>query len=127
LKKLIYALILLIYLSFQMFCPARSSADDKYSNCQNIMNKIKDGAFLVDVRTKEEFDSGSLSGSINVPYDQIEINLNQFSLDKNKEIFLYCKSGRRSELGKQSLAKLGYINVINAGSYDELLKCRKNK
>ena len=34
---------------------------------------------------------------------------------------LYCRSGRRSGLAKQSLEELGYRQVINAGAYDDLL------
>ncbi len=126
-SKFLYSLLFLIYFALQTVIPVQSFAADKYLNCYDIMHDFKQGAVLVDVRTKEEFMQGSLPGSINVPYDQIEINLKQFPSDKSKEIILYCKSGRRSELGKQSLAKLGYINVINAGSYVELIKCWSTK
>ena len=127
-NKLIYALPLLIFWVFLLITPVQSLAEaSQQLTCKDVAGKVKNGAFLVDVRTKEEFTSGSLSGSINVPYDQIELNLNQFPSNKKREIILYCKSGRRSELGKQTLAKLGYINVVNAGSYDELLRCWSNK
>lgn len=119
--------MLSIYMALQMVTPVQIFADDKHSICVDFFNKVNHGAVLVDVRTKEEFMQGSLSGSINVPYDQIDINLKQFPSDRNKEIVLYCKSGRRSELGKQTLAKLGYKNVINAGSYVDLLKCWNSK
>jgi phage shock protein E len=33
---------------------------------------------------------------------------------------LYCRSGRRSALAQDSLAQLGYRNLINAGGYDQL-------
>lgn len=126
-NKFSHSLILVIYLVFQMVTPVQLLADDKHFNCLNIMEKVKQGAVLVDVRTKEEFIFGSLPGSINVPYDQIELNLNQFPSNKKKEIVLYCKSGRRSELGKQTLTKLGYVNIINVGSYVDLLHCWSNK
>ncbi len=125
-NKFVY-LMLSIYMALQMVTPVQIFADDKHSICVDFFNKVNHGAVLVDVRTKEEFMQGSLSGSINVPYDQIDINLKQFPSDRNKEIVLYCKSGRRSELGKQTLAKLGYKNVINAGSYVDLLKCWNSK
>ncbi|MOA65778.1 Thiosulfate sulfurtransferase PspE precursor [compost metagenome] len=40
--------------------------------------------------------------------------------DKNTPIVLYCRSGRRSAIAKDSLAQLGYRNLINAGGYDQL-------
>lgn len=95
--------------------------------CHDIKEKVNQGALLVDVRTKEEFVAGSLPGAINIPFDQIESQRELFSADKKQPIILYCKSGRRSELGKQTLTKLGYLNVINAGSYSELLNCWKIK
>lgn len=126
-KKLICALPLLMFWVFLLIAPVQSLAESNQINCKDIAEKVKNGAVLVDVRTKEEYMSGSLPGSINIPYDRIELNSNQFPSNKNKEIVLYCKSGRRSELGKQMLTKLGYINIINAGGYTDLLQCWSNK
>ena len=54
----------------------------------------KDFLFLVDVRTPEEFNSGSVDGAINIPLSVLEQELSQF---KNKEnIIVFCRSGARS-------------------------------
>jgi len=119
--------ILILSLALHMIAPFQSLAVSNQLSCMEVVEKVKNGAVLIDVRTKEEFAHGSLAGSINVPYEQIESNLDLFTLNKKKEIILFCKSGRRSELGKQTFAKLGYLNVINAGSYAELLQCWSNK
>ncbi len=77
---------------------------------------------IIDVRTPEEFASGHLDGAINIPYDQIEAK--RAALDKVKKdenILVYCRSGRRSEIAKQSLNKLGFKNVQNGGGFDGLM------
>lgn len=120
-------LIVSILLLLAVASPALSLSSQKQNPCDVVMKKVRQGALLVDVRTKEEFMAGTLPGSINVPFDRIESQLQLFPTDRQKEIVLFCKSGRRSELGKQTLARLGYVNVINAGGYADLIKCWSNK
>lgn len=54
--------------------------------------KNKESSILVDVREKDEYDEFHLKEAINVPLSNFNIKL----LDKNKTIYLYCHSGRRS-------------------------------
>jgi phage shock protein E len=74
----------------------------------------------IDVRTKEEYDSGHLPGAIHIPYEQITDKISQLTQDKNTEIQLYCRSGRRSGIALESLTALGFSKVSNAGGYDAL-------
>ena len=71
---------------------------------------------IVDVRTKEEYEESHIVGAINVPYDQIHENTN---LDRNKNIFVYCRSGNRSEVAFNTLTNLGYI-VYDLGAFAEI-------
>jgi rhodanese-related sulfurtransferase len=68
---------------------------------------------LVDVRTPEEFAGGAIPSAINIPYDTITQNLP--TGDKKALIVVYCRSGRRSGIAKESLTKLGYTNIIDFG------------
>lgn len=78
---------------------------------------IEEGNYVVvDVRTKDEYDTGHVVDSLLIPYDTIDENVN---LDKDKTILVYCRSGRRSNIAKQELEKLGYT-VIDLGGYDEV-------
>lgn len=70
---------------------------------------------IVDVRTKEEYEESHLEGAINIPYDIIEIS----NLDKNKTIYVYCKSGKRSSMAYKKLSNLGY-NVFDLGAINEI-------
>lgn len=79
--------------------------------------KIKQGALLVDVRTPDEFNAGHVENAINIPHDQVEKRLAEFGTDKNREIVLYCKSGRRAGIADTELQKLGFKNAYSAGGY----------
>ena len=86
--------------------------------------RIRAGAMLVDVRTPEEYSQGHLQGSVNIPYDQLAARVDEIDQDKDRDIVLYCRSGRRSGLAKRTLESLGYTNVLNAGGYEQMLKAK---
>ena len=74
---------------------------------------------IVDVRTKEEYDSGHIPRSLLIPYDEIEATAASLLPDKNASIIVYCRSGRRSEIAAKSLVKLGYTNVADLGAISD--------
>lgn len=65
---------------------------------------------LVDVRTADEFNKGHVPGAINIPFDQVKSRLADFG-DKNREIVLYCHSGRRAGLTSQLLSAEGFTQL----------------
>jgi len=80
---------------------------------------LKEGAIIVDVRSKAEFATGHIKGSINIPVDQLRNNLNKLK-DKNRVIITCCASGLRSASAKTLLKANGYINVYNGGGWSSL-------
>jgi len=80
---------------------------------------VKQGAVVLDVRTKGEFNGGHIRGSVNIPVDQLNNNLGRFS-DKNKVIITCCASGNRSGMAKRILASKGYTQVYNGGGWMSL-------
>ena len=70
---------------------------------------------ILDVRTKDEFDTGHIEGAILIPDDKIEEKAEEILTDKSAVILVYCRSGRRSALASTSLAQLGYTNVYDFG------------
>ena len=76
----------------------------------------------IDVRSEEEFKSGHLQGSVNIPHDQIGQQIAAHVPNKNTPINLYCRSGRRAEVALAELKKAGYTNVTNHGGYEDLVK-----
>jgi phage shock protein E len=85
---------------------------------------IAGGAAVIDVRTDAEFRQGHLPGAVNIPYDQIVERRAELPPDLNRPVVLYCRSGRRSGIAKQSLEELGFTNAINGGGYDALMRAR---
>jgi len=71
---------------------------------------------LIDVRTEKEFQKSHILGALNVPLDVIHTRIEEIIDNKNENITLYCRSGRRSELARNVLIKLGYSNITNGGS-----------
>ena len=82
---------------------------------KEIPRLMQQGAQIIDVRSPGEFASGSSKGSINIPLDQLEMQLNK--LDKNRPIVLCCASGARSGMAAMILKKNGFTNVVNAGPW----------
>ncbi len=80
---------------------------------------IKQGAIVLDVRSKGEFAGGHIKNSINIPVDQLSNNLSKLK-NKNKCIICCCASGMRSGTAKRILESQGYTAVFNGGSWNEL-------
>lgn len=70
---------------------------------------------ILDTREQNEFDEGHISGAILIPYTEIENKAEEMLPDKDKLILVYCRSGRRSKIAAESLAKLGYTKVKEFG------------
>ena len=88
----------------------------------NYSELIKQGAIVLDVRSKGEYQGGHIQGSINISVDTLQNSLGKLN-DKNKTIITCCASGMRSASAKSILKSNGYTNVHNGGGWMSL----KNK
>jgi NADPH-dependent 2,4-dienoyl-CoA reductase/sulfur reductase-like enzyme/peroxiredoxin family protein/rhodanese-related sulfurtransferase/TusA-related sulfurtransferase len=71
---------------------------------------------LVDVRTKEEYDLGTIEGALNIPLDELRNRLDEISKDKG--IYVFCQVGLRAYVALRILAQKGFKNVMNlSGGY----------
>jgi len=72
------------------------------------------GAVLLDVRTTQEYESGHIPGSKNIPLQVID---KVASVVENKDtvLYVYCQSGARSRQATSMLQGMGYTNVNNIG------------
>ncbi len=80
---------------------------------------VKQGAVILDVRSKGEYSGGHIKGSVNISVDQLQKNLHRLP-DKQKPIITCCASGMRSSSAKGILKSSGYVNVHNGGSWTGL-------
>lgn len=85
----------------------------------NYAQLVKEGAIILDVRTKGEYGSGHIRGSVNMPVEQLHKNLQKLK-DKKRPIITCCESGMRSSSAKGILTSNGYINVHNGGRWMSL-------
>ncbi|MBW7870127.1 MAG: rhodanese-like domain-containing protein [Flavobacteriia bacterium] len=85
-----------------------------------VKEALKNGAFLVDVRTKAEFDGGSAAGAVNIPLDRVADSIAKFK--NKKQIVVFCHSGARSGQAKRILEQNGIENVLNGGGINSILK-----
>lgn len=108
--KLIFTTITLIVM-FGIF--NNLFVQNKYNEA--LTEAVKNGSFIVDVRTPAEFASGSIKGAINIPLDKIQRQLIKFKGKKN--IVVFCRSGARSSQAKSILNQNGFRNVINGGTW----------
>ena len=65
--------------------------------------------FVLDVRAPEEFVTGHVPGAVNIPHEQVAARLAE--VPKDKEVVLYCRSGRRAAMAAEVLAANGYSGL----------------
>ena len=68
---------------------------------------------LVDVRTQEEYSEKHIDGAILIPNETITDSQPAELPDKDADILVYCRSGKRSSEAAKKLADMGYTNVYN--------------
>ena len=79
---------------------------------------LANGAQIIDVRTKGEFQSGHIKGAVNIPLDSLKNNLSK--LKKVKPVITCCASGMRSASAKGLLKANGFVDVYNGGAWVSL-------
>src|SRR5690606_14687108 len=82
----------------------------------NYAELVKNGALIIDVRSKSEYQSGHIKGSVNIPLDQLSSST-KLPQNKEKAIITCCASGMRSASGKSILKSKGYTEVHNGGGW----------
>lgn len=76
--------------------------------------EIKEKYLFVDVRTPEEYQEGHIpNAKINIPHDQLESRLEELEGYENQPILLICRSGVRSLIAADFLAKKGFSKLYN--------------
>jgi rhodanese-related sulfurtransferase len=82
-------------------------------NADAAYQMVQDGAFMLDVRTQEEWDEYHAPMATLIPLDQLQARLNE--LPKDKEVLVVCRSGNRSQEGRDILLAAGFNATSMAG------------
>lgn len=80
---------------------------------------IQQGAWVVDVRTADEYAQGHLDNSVNFPLSEIQHHF--ANVDKDQPVVVYCRSGNRSGQAMNYLKSKGFTQVHNGGGLEEML------
>lgn len=90
-----------------------------FSNKSNDLRRfIDEGAVIIDVRTAQEYNSGHVKGSKNIPLERLKSRIDEVR-EYNKPVITICQSGMRSGTAASILEGKG-IKVINGGSWAAL-------
>jgi phage shock protein E len=84
-----------------------------------LLEKIKSGAKVVDVRSTDEFEEAHYTNAVNISVEQVQSRLPEFG-EKSKPVIVYCASGSRSAYAARILKMAGYTDVTNAGGLDDM-------
>lgn len=76
-------------------------------------------AWVIDLRSKEEFEELHVEGARNVPYDNLKMYRKY--LPKDKLYILYCDRGSSSLMAARELSKEGYRTVTVVGGFQALV------
>lgn len=79
---------------------------------------VKNGAKILDVRSRAEYASGHIKGSINVPLN--ELNKIPKNIKPDNTVITCCASGMRSAAAKSQLKAMGFTSVFNGGGWMSL-------
>ena len=106
------SLLLLITLSS---CGTDNSANntEKTSSIWETQSSVESNYLYVDVRTDEEWAEWHIDWAIHLTLADVEAGKTEI-LPKDKELRVYCRSGRRSAQAIEALKKQGFTNLVNA-------------
>ena len=130
---ILFLLISLITLPVSSGCKANTLTPEEVQeeNEDNIVAEIKsispeevyeiiknsEDYLIVDVRTKEEYDSGHIEGALLLPVQELEVRLDELLMDK--PIIVYCRSGGRSRTAATILVENGFKQVYDMGGISD--------
>ena len=89
----------------------KNKEDANDVKAKDVENLLKNKEFLLDVREEYEYQEGHIKGAVNLPLR--EILEKKDTLPKNKDIYVYCRSGHRSADAVNFLKSLGFEKVHN--------------
>jgi len=68
---------------------------------------------VLDVRSVAEFDEGHLPGAINIPHDAIGERIGELGTPDERDVVVYCRSGRRTALALAVLKEAGFSRLFH--------------
>jgi len=103
-------------------CSSGSDADavEKVGAAQAVKLIDQGEHTVIDVRTPAEYATGHVDGAENLDVSAVTFEQQVKGLDRSEEYILYCQSGNRSAGAAETMADLGFTDVVDAGGILEL-------
>ena len=103
--------ILLLALAFQFTLGGPAAAGE--ISQRELMQRLdmNEAPLIVDVRRADEFAAGHVPGARNIPHTEITARLGELHGGKDKEVVVYCESGRRAAIAQDILERAGFTGV----------------
>ncbi len=95
-------------------CKGQENTNAKILSPEEFKSQIQNKTVqLIDVRTAKEFNEGNIKGAKNIDFFSPEFDKEFSKLDKDKPIYLYCRSGARSQKSANKLVKMGFQEIYD--------------
>jgi len=119
-KKIIILLTAILSVIQLSSCSESETIDSKNSKFEALTAKEyrkiiieTESPQIIDVRTPQEFNSNSITGAVNINIYDSNFDAKIQELDKDRPVFLYCRSGSRSNKASNKLAEMGFTEVYD--------------
>ncbi len=110
-KKKVF-LLLVIIIAFTSYAQNTKNIILDVADYKEVV--VGEAVQLVDVRTPKEYQEGFIDDAINIDYlNQVTFNTAFEKLDKNKPLYIYCRSGNRSQKSAKLLLDLGFTEIYD--------------
>ena len=88
----------------------------KQVHVHEVRELVESGAYIIDVRNKEEYDESHIKTAVNIPLCEIRDRIDE--IPRDKPVYLHCRTSQRSYNALMALQQLGFDNIWNiSGSF----------
>ena len=108
---ILLVVVLIVFIILQMGGGGGNASLPTAISVEDAHTKYQNGAFVLDVRTQEEWNEYHAPNTTLIPLDQLQARLSEVPQDK--EIVVVCRSGNRSQQGRDILLAAGYKQVTS--------------
>jgi rhodanese-related sulfurtransferase len=109
--SILLAVALIIFVILQSGGGTTSTALASAISVEDAYTRYQSGAFVLDVRTVEEWNEFHAPNTTLIPLDQLASRLSE--VPRDREIVVVCRSGNRSQQGRDILLNAGFENVTS--------------
>lgn len=94
-------------------CAAAPSATVSGEQLSRRIEQGNANLVILDVRTPEEFAAGHVPGARNIPHDQLPERIAELADAKNRDVIVYCRSGKRAAIAQNTLEAHGFKRIVH--------------